>query len=133
MAASKPNRLAISVGEIAYGLVIGYVSLRVRRWVSDPRVEIILSLLTPFAAYWPPESVGGSGVLATVVCGLYISWNGPLLIPSHTRLQGIFFWDLFIFLLEGALFLLTGMMCVASAVAAIVQVMRIDPTTVLAR
>jgi putative ABC transport system permease protein len=32
-----------------------------------------------------------------------------------------------------ALFLLTGMMCVASAVAAIVQVMRIDPTTVLAR
>jgi putative ABC transport system permease protein len=32
-----------------------------------------------------------------------------------------------------ALFLLTGAMCVASAVAAIVQVMRIDPTTVLAR
>lgn len=32
-----------------------------------------------------------------------------------------------------ALFLLTGAMCVASAIAAIVQVMRIDPTTVLAR
>jgi monovalent cation/hydrogen antiporter len=44
-----------------------------------------------------------------VVCGLYISWNGPLLIPSHTRLQGIFFWDLFIYLLEGGLFLLTGL------------------------
>lgn len=44
-----------------------------------------------------------------MVCGLYISWNGPLLIPSHTRLQGIFFWDLFIYLLEGALFLLTGL------------------------
>jgi monovalent cation/hydrogen antiporter len=84
--------VAIIAGEIAYGLAIGYVSLRVRRWVSDPRVEIILSLLTPFAAYWPPEAVGGSGVLATVVCGLYISWNGPLLIPAHTRLQGIFFW-----------------------------------------
>jgi monovalent cation/hydrogen antiporter len=101
--------VAIIAGEIAYGLAIGYASLRVRRWVSDPRVEIILSLLTPFAAYWPPEAVGGSGVLATVVCGLYISWNGPLLIPSHTRLQGIFFWDLFIYLLEGALFLLTGL------------------------
>ena len=48
-------------------------------------------------------------MLATVVCGLYISWNGPLLIPSHTRLQGIFFWDLFIYLLEGGLFLLTGL------------------------
>ena len=101
--------IAIMVGEIAFGLAIGYASLRVRRWASDPRVEIILSLLTPFAAYWPPAALGGSGVLATVVCGLYISWNGPLLIPSHTRLQGIFFWDLFIFIMEGALFLLTGL------------------------
>jgi hypothetical protein len=32
-----------------------------------------------------------------------------------------------------ALFLLTGVMCIASAIVAIVQVMRIDPTTVLAR
>src|SRR5215475_4175339 len=101
--------VAIFAGEMVYGFAIGYASLRVRRWVSDPRVEIILSLLTPFAAYWPPEAVGGSGVLATVVCGLYISWNGPLLIPAHTRLQGIFFWDLFIYLLEGSLFLLTGL------------------------
>jgi monovalent cation/hydrogen antiporter len=101
--------IAIIAGEIAFGLAIGYLSLRLRRWARDARVEIILSLLTPFAAYWPPEALGGSGVLATVVCGLYISWNGPLLIPSHTRLQGIFFWDLFIFLLEGGLFLLTGL------------------------
>jgi CPA1 family monovalent cation:H+ antiporter len=101
--------IAIIGGEIAFGLAVGFASLRLRRWAKDPRVEIILSLLTPFAAYWPPEALGGSGVLATVVCGLYISWNGPLLIPSHTRLQGIFFWDLFIYLLEGGLFLLTGL------------------------
>src|SRR6202171_2627162 len=37
-----------------------------------------------------------------------MSWNGPLLISSATRLQGIFFWDLVIFLVEGLLFLLTG-------------------------
>jgi monovalent cation/hydrogen antiporter len=101
--------VAIIAFEIAFGLAVGFASLRLRRWARDPRVEIILSLLTPFAAYWPPQALGGSGVLATVVCGLYISWNGPLLIPSHTRLQGIFFWDLFIYLLEGGLFLLTGL------------------------
>ena len=82
--------IAIIAGEIAFGLAIGYASLRLRKWASDPRVEIILSLLTPFAAYWPPQALGGSGVLATVVCGLYISWNGPLLIPSATRLQNLF-------------------------------------------
>src|SRR5260370_8368467 len=37
-----------------------------------------------------------------------MSWNGPLLISSATRLQGIFFWDLIIYLIEGLLFLLTG-------------------------
>jgi Na+/H+ antiporter len=101
--------LAIVAGEIAYGLAVGYASLRLRKWAADPRIEILLSLLTPFIAYWPPAHVGGSGVLAACVCGLYVSWNGPLLIPAATRLQGIFFWDLLIYVLEGALFLLTGL------------------------
>src|SRR5665213_3352632 len=56
-----------------------------------------------------PEHPGGSGVLATVACGLWVSWNGPRLISSATRLQGIFFWDLIVYLIEGFVFLLTGL------------------------
>jgi NhaP-type Na+/H+ or K+/H+ antiporter len=70
--------------------------------------EITLSLMTPYLAFWVPEHLGGSGVLATVACGLYVSWNGPKLISSATRLQGIFFWDLLVYLVEGLVFLLTG-------------------------
>ncbi len=32
--------------------------------------------MTPYLAYWVPEHLGGSGVLATVAAGLYVSWNG---------------------------------------------------------
>jgi CPA1 family monovalent cation:H+ antiporter len=71
-------------------------------------VEITLSLMTPYLAFWVPEHLGGSGVLATVACGLYVSWNGPRLISSATRLQGIFFWNLLVYLVEGLVFLLTG-------------------------
>jgi Na+/H+ antiporter len=99
---------AIVVGEILFGLAVGWLSLRARHHARDPQVEITLSLITPYLAYWVPEHLGGSGVIATVACGLYISWNGPLLISSATRLQGIFFWDLVIYLVEGLLFLLTG-------------------------
>jgi CPA1 family monovalent cation:H+ antiporter len=83
--------------------------LRLRRWVRDPRIEIILSLITPFVAYWPPQHLGGSGVLATVCTGLYISWNGLRLISAATRLQGVFFWDFLIYVIEGMIFLLTGL------------------------
>ncbi len=100
---------AITVGEILWGLIVGWVMLRLRRWVDDPRLEIMLSVLTPFVAYWPPEHLGGSGVLATVTAGLYISWNGLRLISADTRLQGIFFWDFFIYLTEGMVFLITGL------------------------
>jgi monovalent cation/hydrogen antiporter len=99
---------AIVVGEILFGAAVGWLSLRARHRARDPQVEITLSLITPYIAYWIPEHFGGSGVIATVACGLYISWNGPLLISAATRLQGIFFWDLVIFLIEGLLFLLTG-------------------------
>ena len=99
----------IVIGEIAYGIAAGWLSLRLRRWARDPRVEITLSLMTPYAAFLVPAHLGGSGVLATVATGLYVSWNGPLLIPAATRLQGIFFWDLLIYLLESLIFLVTGL------------------------
>jgi CPA1 family monovalent cation:H+ antiporter len=99
----------IVVGEIIYGLAVGWLSLRLRQWAQEPRVEITLSLMTPYLAFWVPAHLGGSGVLATVACGLYVSWNGPLLIPPATRLQGIFFWDLIVYLIEGLVFLVTGL------------------------
>ena len=101
--------VAILCGEIIWGIGVGWLMLRLRRWVRDPKIEIVLSLLTPYAAYWPPEQLGGSGVLATVAAGLYISWNGLRLISAATRLQGVFFWDFLVYLIEGMVFLITGL------------------------
>jgi monovalent cation/hydrogen antiporter len=99
---------AIVASEVLFGVAVGWLSLRMRHRARDPQIEITLSLITPYISFWLPEHFGGSGVIATVACGLYMSWNGPLLISAATRLQGIFFWDLVIYLIEGMLFLLTG-------------------------
>jgi monovalent cation/hydrogen antiporter len=101
--------VAIIVGEILWGISVGWLMLRLRRWVRNPPIEVMLSILTPFLAYWPPQHLGGSGVLATVTAGLYISWNGPRMINPATRLQGIFFWGFLIYLTEGFVFLITGL------------------------
>jgi CPA1 family monovalent cation:H+ antiporter len=99
----------IIAGELLWGVAVGWLMLRVRRWVADAQIEIVLSILTPFVAYWPPAHLGGSGVLATVVAGLYVSWNGLSIISAATRLQGIFFWDVLVYLIEGMVFLITGL------------------------
>src|SRR5580698_8978282 len=100
---------AILAGEVVWGIGVGWIMLRLRRWVREPGVEFLLSILTPFIAYWPPEELGGSGVLATVAAGLYVSWNGHRLIPAATRLPGVVFWDFLTYLIEGLVFLITGL------------------------
>ncbi|HTY49597.1 MAG TPA: cation:proton antiporter, partial [Steroidobacteraceae bacterium] len=99
----------IVAGELLWGIGVGWLMLRLRHWARDTHIEITLSLLTPFLAYWPPQHLGGSGVLATVTAGLYTSWNGPRLISSATRLQGVFFWDFLTYTVEGLVFLVTGL------------------------
>ena len=99
----------VIVGETLYGIATGWVMLRLRHWAADPLIEVMLSLLTPFIAFWVPHSLGGSGVLATVVAGLYVGYKGVELIRSNTRLQALFFWEFLAYLLEGAIFLLTGL------------------------
>jgi CPA1 family monovalent cation:H+ antiporter len=99
----------IIVGEFLWGVAVGRLMLRLRHWVADAQIEIVLSILTPFVAYWPPAHLGGSGVVATVVAGLYVSWNGLSMISAATRLQGIFFWDVLVYLIEGLVFLITGL------------------------
>jgi CPA1 family monovalent cation:H+ antiporter len=100
---------AVVVGEVAWGLAIGWGVLQLRAWTRDTEVEMIFALLTPFAAFWPPHFLGGSGVLAAVTAGLYTSWNGPRLISPATRLQGFFVWGLAVYLVEGIVFFLTGL------------------------
>src|SRR5262245_36403704 len=45
----------IVVGEIVWGILVGWLALRLRQWAHNPRIEITLSLMTPYLAYWIPE------------------------------------------------------------------------------
>jgi CPA1 family monovalent cation:H+ antiporter len=109
VATAALNFVLIVVLEIAWGLGVAWSMLNLRHWSNDTDVEMILALLTPFAAFWPPHFLGGSGVLAAVTAGLYTSWNGPRLISPATRLQGFFVWGLVTFGIEGVVFFLTGL------------------------
>lgn len=100
---------AIVVGEIAWGCAVGWVIATVRRHVEESTPEILITVITPFLAYLLPESLGGSGVLATVATGMYIGVRRPELVPSGTRLHLTSVWQVIVYALNGTLFLLMGL------------------------
>lgn len=108
-AAATGKFVVVVGGEIAFGIAAGWVMLRLRHLADDPRAEVLLALATPFLAFWPPHALGGSGVVACVASGLYVSWNGRRWIRPATRLQGYFIWDLVVWGIEALVFLLTGL------------------------
>ncbi|HXT02192.1 MAG TPA: Na+/H+ antiporter [Elusimicrobiota bacterium] len=98
----------IVAGEIAWGLAIGWGMLKLRKLVNNTSLEICLSLLTPFVAYLPAERLGGTGVLATVCAGLYVSYMNSHVVGAVTRLQLVPIWGIIEFILDGVLFLTAG-------------------------
>jgi monovalent cation/hydrogen antiporter len=96
-------------GGIAIGLGVGWLVAEVRRRVEDPPVEIVLSLVTGYAAYLPAERLNASGVLAAVTAGLYVGWRAPKLASAATRLLGFSFWAVLVYLLNAVLFMLVGL------------------------
>ncbi|KAB7646317.1 Na+/H+ antiporter [Polymorphobacter fuscus] len=101
--------VVVILAELAWGYAVGWALLRLRHRVGSPQIEIMLALLTPFVAFWPPHWLGGSGVIAALAAGLYVSWQGPRFISPATRLQGYFVWGLIAHGLEGLVFVLTGL------------------------
>ena len=81
--------LGIFSGEVGYGIFLGWILSQFRQRLKDPSLGITVSLLTPYLAYLPPERLGGSGVLATAVVGLYIGSRRSKLLTSEMRLTGV--------------------------------------------
>ncbi|HET8551622.1 MAG TPA: Na+/H+ antiporter [Gammaproteobacteria bacterium] len=100
--------LYVIVG-VAIGLIVGWVVAFIRMRIADRQVEIIISLLTSYAAYIPAQELGVSGVLAAVAAGLYLGWRSPQLSGPRARLQMFEVWEVLPFLLNSLLFILIGL------------------------
>jgi Na+/H+ antiporter len=101
--------VAGGLGGIAIGLAVGWLIAEARRRLDDPITEIVLSVVTGYAAYLPAERLGASGVLAAVTAGLYVGWKAPKLASAATRLLGFSFWEVLVYLLNAVLFVLVGL------------------------
>jgi CPA1 family monovalent cation:H+ antiporter len=98
-----------ALGGVAIGLAVGWIIGHIRTRLDDTPVEMTISLLTPYAAFLPAEQLGVSGVIATVVAGLYLGRRSSRMMGPDARLTGRAVWETITFVLNGFVFILTGL------------------------
>ena len=94
---------------IGIGLVIGWIVNWIEQRIDDAPIEIALSILVPDAAYFAADKVHASGVLAVVVCGLYLSRKSSRFFSPGVRLRAWSVWESITFILNGLVFVLIGL------------------------
>ena len=99
----------LTVAGIAVGLATGWLVDHLERRIDDGPIEIVISILVPYAAYFAADRMHASGVLAVVACGVYLSRRSYLLFSPGVRLQAWAVWDALSFILNGLVFVLIGL------------------------
>jgi monovalent cation/hydrogen antiporter len=98
----------IGVG-IAIGLIIAFIVQHLHRHLDDGPIEVLLTIMVPYATYLAAERAHASGVLAVVACGLYLGRRESQLFSPNVRLQAHGFWDSLTFAMNGLVFVLIGL------------------------
>jgi len=93
---------------VAIGVLVAWLVVLLLRWSSDAMAEIVLGLAAPYVAWLAAETLHVSSVLACVAGGLYLRRHFSSAVAPLSRLQNRSVWDLVIFVLNAAIFLLLG-------------------------
>jgi Na+/H+ antiporter len=94
---------------VLLGVLVAWVVLRVMRWSQDALAETLLTLAAPYVAWLVAEALHVSAVLACVAGGIFLRRHFSNAVAPMSRLQNKSVWDLVVFVLNAAIFLLLGM------------------------
>lgn len=94
---------------LVIGIGLGWLSGKLMSLLADPTLQVALSLLVPFAAYEAADKLHGSGVLAVLVCSLWIGDHEADADEVTFRLVGGAFWEIVELLITGTAFGLIGL------------------------
>lgn len=98
------------LGGVALGLLLGWLFMKAHKYLpTDANMDIILTLITPYAMYITAEELHCSGVLAVVSGGLFLSNRQHYFLSSQSRIRGVNVWQSLVFLLNGLVFMLIGL------------------------
>jgi CPA1 family monovalent cation:H+ antiporter len=101
--------VVLAAGGAAAGGVVAAGVIAVRSRVTDPVLDTVLALVTPYAAYVLGAALHVSPVMAVIIAGLVIGTRRSRITTAQTRLQLHSVYQTVIFLLESVVFSLIGL------------------------
>jgi CPA1 family monovalent cation:H+ antiporter len=101
--------VVLAAGGAAVGCVFAAGVVLLRRRVTDPVLETVIALVTPYAAYVLGAALHVSPVTAVIVTGLVIGGRRERITTAQSRLQLHSVYQTVIFLLESVVFSLIGL------------------------
>lgn len=101
--------IGMAVGGAIAGWIVAYAGIWLFRHTRDTLLDITVSLLAGFAAYFLAEALHVSGVLAAVSCGLILGRKQHAEFSARTRLELNAVWGFVEFLLASLIFMLIGL------------------------
>ncbi|RZJ70681.1 Na+/H+ antiporter [Flavobacterium sp.] len=95
---------------VGIGVLTGFVFMKLHKYLpTDANIDVIMTLVAPYAMYILAEEVHGSGVLAVVSGGLFLSNNRFRFLQTTSRIRSVNVWASLSFLLNGLVFMLIGL------------------------
>jgi CPA1 family monovalent cation:H+ antiporter len=103
----------LSGGGFVLGLAVAWLAGRLRHQlvrfcIGDPTIQTIISLLTPYAAYFAAEALGLGSILAIVAAGLYAGVDDTRSVDAPTRQHATEVWIMLLYVFNGLVFILLG-------------------------
>lgn len=95
---------------VVIGLAVAFLFYWMHRLLpTDSNMDIVLTLVAPYAMYIAAESIHVSGVLAVVSGGLFLSDRAHIILSNQSRIQNTGVWAALGFILNGLVFMLIGL------------------------
>jgi CPA1 family monovalent cation:H+ antiporter len=102
--------LLMTVVGVAVGLLVAMGFYVIHRWICPTaNLTTVLTLIAPYSLYLLAEAAHGSGVLAVVTGGLFLSYHSHTVFSATARQQAYSTWSTLGFVFNGAVFMLIGL------------------------
>jgi CPA1 family monovalent cation:H+ antiporter len=101
-------------GAVAVALIVSFILFKLMMLTKDPVRYILISLLDVSSVYVICEHLGFSGVIASVVCGMFFSYamdkidRRTMVVDPHEYYKD--FWEILESILNAVLFVMIGLM-----------------------